>query len=136
MKGTIGLIRNGAIYAVLAMILLIIVIVTIGMAQTSLQIVLSGHYDLEKSEVLEFFGELLLIIIGVELFDTIKVLLSGSHVKADMVLLVAVTAVSRELIVFDYENADGLVLMGLGLLIVGATIGFYLIRKALPPDDK
>ena len=62
--------------------------------------------------------------------------MSGSHVKADMVLLVAVTAVSRELIVFDYENADGLVLMGLGLLIVGATIGFYLIRKALPPDDK
>ena len=72
MKGTIGLIRNGAIYAVLAMILLIIVIVTIGMAQTSLQIVLSGHYRLEKSEVLEFFGELLLIIIGVELFDTIR----------------------------------------------------------------
>ena len=54
MKGTIGLIRNGAIYAVLAMILLIIVIVTIGMAQTSYRSFSVAIMILRRAKFLNF----------------------------------------------------------------------------------
>ena len=63
------------------------------------------------------------MVIGVELFDTIKGLLSESRVRAELVLLVAVTAVSRELIVFNYESADGMMMVGLGVLIAAVAVG-------------
>ncbi len=124
-------IRKGSIYAILALILFIIVLVVIGLVLSLAQTLLDGHYNLDKGEILNFFGELLLVVIGVELFDTIKGLLSESRVRAELVLLVAVTAVSRELIVFNYESADGMMMVGLGVLIAAVAVGYYLISKAL-----
>jgi uncharacterized membrane protein (DUF373 family) len=131
MKGWAGAVRRGSIYAIMGLILFVIVLVTVGLFLTLAQTLLAGHYNLDKGEILSFFGELLLVVIGVELFDTIKGLLIDSRVKAEMVLLVGVTAVSRELIVFNYEGADGVMLAGLGVLIAAAATAYYLIRRTI-----
>jgi uncharacterized membrane protein (DUF373 family) len=72
----------------------------------------------------------LLAIIGLELLDTIYGLIKGSKVHVETVLLVAATAVARELIVYNYDKAQGEVLIGIGAVMVGIAIAYYLVRKA------
>lgn len=130
MKSPAGLVRKGIIYAIMALIAFVIILVTIGLFLDLGTTILGGHYSLEKGEILEFFGQLLLVVIGIELLDTIKSLLTESRAKADMVLLVAVTAASREIIIFNYDAADGAIIVGLGVLIASVATGYYLVKRA------
>jgi uncharacterized membrane protein (DUF373 family) len=85
---------------------------------------------LSKEEVLRLFGLFLLIIIGIELMDTFIIYATQQIIKVEIVLLVAITAIARELIVQDYEHSSGVTLASLGLLIIGSTGAYYLMRKA------
>jgi uncharacterized membrane protein (DUF373 family) len=87
-------------------------------------------YIWEKEDLLNFFSFLLLAIIGLELLDTIYGLIKGSKVHVETVLLVAATAVARELIVYNYEKAQGEVLIGIGVVMGGIAIAYCLVRKA------
>ncbi|MDW5562916.1 MAG: phosphate-starvation-inducible PsiE family protein [Methanomassiliicoccus sp.] len=128
-------VRTLVIYAIITLILILIVLVTIGLFLILVNDLLAGHFTMNKGEILAFFGQLLLVIIGVELLDTIRGLITESRPRADLVLLVAVTAASREIIIFNYEEAEGLMLLGLGVIIASATIGYYLVRKTQTMKD-
>lgn len=85
---------------------------------------------LSKEEVLRLFGLFLLIVIGIELMDTFIIYAMEQVIKVEIVLLVAITAIARELIVQDYEHSSGVTLASLGLLIIGSTGAYYLMRRS------
>ena len=45
-------------------------------------------------------------------------------------MLVALTSVARELIVFNYDNNDGVLIAGIGLLVGALAVAYYFIKKA------
>ena len=48
-------------------------------------------------------------------------------IRVGSVILVAITAVSRELIIFDYHNGDYLMLFGISAGIVSLAVVFWVV---------
>ena len=60
---------------------------------------------LETDELLSTFGNILLVIMGVELLETFKTYKIEHNVNAQMVLLVALTAMARKVVTLEPNSA-------------------------------
>ena len=97
------------------------------------------RYLLNVKEMLEVFGFFLLVLIGLELLESIKAYLQKNRVPAKVVLLVALVAVSRKIIILDYKETSPDMLYGMSAIILALSGGYYLVRRAMhwkPPDSK
>jgi len=83
---------------------------------------------LEIDELFRIFGFFFIILIGFELVETVEMYLKDNVIHAEVVLLVAVIAVSRKVILLDLEKYDPLAIIGLGIIIV-ALGGCYSLVK-------
>jgi uncharacterized membrane protein (DUF373 family) len=89
---------------------------------------------LETRELIAVLGAFLLVLIGVELLDTIKAYFSENTIHVEIVVLLAIIAVARKVILLDPTGTTGFEfgfeLMGIGVIVVGLAGGYYLIKKA------
>ena len=102
------------------------------------QIIIPPVLLLNIDEMLKVFGFFLMVLIGLELLESIKTYLEDSKVHAEIVFLVAIVAVSRKIIILDYKNIEPGMLYGMAAIIVALGIGYFLVRKALylnPPSN-
>ncbi|HKT34140.1 MAG TPA: phosphate-starvation-inducible PsiE family protein [Nitrospira sp.] len=79
----------------------------------------------------ELFAGVLLVLLGLGLMESVKVYLTEDSVHVEVVLLVALIAVSRSLLLQDFQSADPLSLLGLAALLVSLTGGYFLLTKAM-----
>ena len=89
---------------------------------------------LEQRELVTVLGAFLLVLIGVELLDTIKAYFRENTIHVEIVVLLAIIAVARKVILLDPTGVTGFEfgfeLMGIGVIVVGLAAGYYLIKKA------
>jgi uncharacterized membrane protein (DUF373 family) len=89
---------------------------------------------LESHELIAVLGAFLLVLIGVELLDTIKAYFSENTIHVEIVVLLAIIAIARKVILLDPTSASGidfgLELVGIGVVVLGLAGGYYLIKKA------
>jgi uncharacterized membrane protein (DUF373 family) len=123
-----------AAISVIAFVSLLILLVTImGVAEAIF------NNDLiysTKHTVLNIIGNFLLLVVCIELLDTLYAYAIKQKIHVEIVILVALTAVARELIVFDYNTVSSLVLVGIGVAITALSSSYYLIRKSRMGKDK
>ena len=62
-------------------------------------IVESDYLLIDLDNLMDSFGVFLLVLIGIELLDTIKVYLRRNVVRVEVVVLVAIIAVARKVVV-------------------------------------
>ncbi len=86
-------------------------------------------YHLETHEIIDIFGFFLLILVGFELLGTIKAYFNEQIIRVEVVLLLALIAVSREMILVDKLTSLSQ-LIGYGVLIFALGFGYYLIKCA------
>lgn len=85
---------------------------------------------LEIDELLEIFGLFMLVLIGIELLETIaKTYMAESVDHAQIVMAVAIIAIARKVIILDVKDLSGLALVGIAAIILALSIGYYLIKK-------
>ena len=84
---------------------------------------------LEIDELLEIFGFFLLVLIGVELLETIKAYLLEKVVHVEIVLEVALIAIARKVIILDLEKYDSLTILGIAGLILAVSVAFYGVKR-------
>lgn len=91
-------------------------------------------FILNTEEMIYVLGAFLLVLIGVELLDTIKAYFRENAIHVEIVVLLAIIAVARKVILLDPTGMNGIEygfeLMGIGVIVVGLAAGFYLIKKA------
>ncbi|WP_170108917.1 phosphate-starvation-inducible PsiE family protein [Prolixibacter denitrificans] len=75
------------------------------------------------------FGLFFSILIGLELFETVKVYLKDNIFHAEIILLVAIIAVARKVVLLDYSDTEGLTMLGIGFIILSLATGYYLLKK-------
>jgi uncharacterized membrane protein (DUF373 family) len=89
---------------------------------------------IESRELIAVLGAFLLVLIGVELLDTIKAYFHENAIHVEIVMLLAIIAVARKVILLDPTGTTGfefgVELMGIGVIVVGLSAGYYLIKKA------
>ncbi len=90
---------------------------------------LTSVYRLENKELLNIFGFFLLVVIGIEILDTLKAYLRENVIHVEIVILVAVIAIARKVIILDPATSDGGLMAGMGVIVVGLGIAYYLIKK-------
>jgi uncharacterized membrane protein (DUF373 family) len=86
---------------------------------------------LDITEMLEVFGFFLMILIGLELLETIKVYIKEDKIHTEVVFLVAMIAIARKVIILDLEKYPAVVLYGIAAIIFALAAGYYLFRRAL-----
>ena len=89
---------------------------------------------LNVAEMTEVFGFILMVVIGLELLETIKAYLEQHVIHVEVVLLVALVAVARKIIILDYKEMDAPMLLAIAALVVALSAGFLLVRRALGKD--
>lgn len=84
---------------------------------------------LEIDELLDIFGMFLLVMIGIELLETVKIYLSEKTVHVEVVFMVAMIAIARKVIILDIKEVPGMTLIGISAIIVSLSTGYYLLLK-------
>lgn len=85
---------------------------------------------LETKGILAAFEFFLLILIGLELMETIKSFLDNRKIQVEIVIILAIIAVARKIIVIDPMTVTNEVLLGIGVVVFALTAGYFFIKKA------
>ncbi len=93
---------------------------------------------LNVKEMMEVFGFILMVVIGLELLETIKAYLDKRVIHVEVVLLVAVVAVARKIIIMDYKEITPQMILAVAALVISLCVGFFAVRRALDsaPETK
>jgi uncharacterized membrane protein (DUF373 family) len=124
------------IYALLMFMLMVVLIAAVidlgWVLVTSLTDI--SPWLLESHEMIQVLGGFLLVLIGVELLDTIKAYFRENSIHVEIVVLLAIIAIARKVILLDPSEMNGtdfgFELIGIGVIVVGLSAGYYLIKKA------
>jgi len=119
------------ILSLVFMMAVVLLLSTIELGWVIIKDIMSPPYMiLEIDELLELFGIFMLVLIGVELLETIvKTYLNESTDHARIVIAVAIIAIARKVIILDVKDLSGTALLGIAAIILSLTVGYYLIRK-------
>ncbi|HWO39683.1 MAG TPA: phosphate-starvation-inducible PsiE family protein [Candidatus Acidoferrum sp.] len=80
--------------------------------------------------LLEIFSFFLVILIGVELLETLKAYVKKDVIHVRLVLEVALIAMARKVIILEPNSVTALTLFGMASLISALGVAFYFERKA------
>lgn len=84
------------------------------------------------------FAGILVVVIGLELLETLQAYFTEHHVRIEVILVVAIIAVGRHVIQVDFEHTPGTVLLGLAALLLALIGGYVLVRRSvsrIPPPS-
>ena len=85
---------------------------------------------IDTNEVIKIFGFFINVLIGLELFETVKLYLKENIFHPEVILMISLIAILRKVIILDFSEIDSVMAMAIALLIASITIGYYLIKKA------
>ena len=120
------------IISLICMMIVVVLISTVELAYIIVQDIISPPiFWLEIEQLLEIFGFFMLILIGVELLETIKAYLVEKVVHSEIVLEVALIAITRKVIILDIKEYSGMAVLGIAALILAIAIAYYLLKRSI-----
>ncbi len=87
---------------------------------------------LNVKEMLSVFSFFLMVLIGLELVDTIKMYLEEDVIHVEVVAMVAIIAVARKIIIIDYESTSHGMVLAIAALMIALCVGYFLLKRATP----
>jgi uncharacterized membrane protein (DUF373 family) len=84
---------------------------------------------LDVDELLDVFGMFLLVLIGIELLDTLQIYVRERELRAEVILLVAIIALARKIVTLDVKAIPGVSLLGIAAMIVALGFTYSLLRR-------
>jgi uncharacterized membrane protein (DUF373 family) len=82
-----------------------------------------------QSAIQRVFAGVLLLLLGLELLETLKTYFSDYHVRTEVILVVAMIAVGRHIVQIDFEHIAPAGLAGLAVLVLALSISYFLVRR-------
>lgn len=117
-------------FVVAALILMMAAVVLLAVGELAwilvLDVISPPVLILEVDELLELFGLFLLVLIGIELLETIKHYYTEGKIRLTVIFTVALIALSRKIIIFEPEKYDPMTLVGIGTIILALVAGFWV----------
>jgi len=114
----------------IVLMVIVVLLSTIELGWIILQDILNPPYIvLDANELLDIFGFFLLVLIGVELVETLRAYLTDNTVHAEVVVEVAMIAIARKVIILDMKELSGLTLVGIAAIIAALTGAFYVLKR-------
>lgn len=117
-------------------ILIVMMILVLGISIIQLGYTIFIYFTDEPFHILDekmmmgLLGSILIVLIGIELLDTIKVYLKDDVVHVEIVVLVAIIALARKIIVMDFDKYSAMSILGLSALLISLAVAYYLIKHS------
>lgn len=125
-----------AAYALLVLMIVIVVSATLEVAYVVItNLFAPPGFFIGVSDLFELFGLFLMVLIGLELMTSIRMYIEDHSIHAEMMLLIAITAITRKVVILDAKAIRPMILFGIGFVIIALTAGYYLIRKSRAAHD-
>ena len=83
-----------------------------------------------SSDLLEIFGFFLLILIGIELLETLRAYLLEHAVHVKVVLEVALIAIACKVLILEPKEMPSQTVLAIAALILALAVGFLLVRRS------
>lgn len=124
------------IQALMIMMALVLALATLDLGWLIIRDLMEQPYFmLSVDQLLDIFGLFMLVLIGIELLETImKTYLTQGQSHYEVVLSVAIIAISRKVIILDVKETDSLSLLGIAGIIIALTLGYFLMKRSQATD--
>jgi uncharacterized membrane protein (DUF373 family) len=117
--------------ALVVLMAIVVLAATVELARLVVVDLITPPMALDITELLDLFGFFMLILIGLELIETIRAYLAEHVVHAEVVVEVAIIAIARKVIILDMKEYESLSLIGIAAIVVALTIAYYTIKRTL-----
>ena len=87
-----------------------------------------GSIDALQAAIQKVFAGVLLLMLGLELLETLKSYFTESQVRIEIILVVALIAVARYVMLLNIEQTSGAVLFGSAALTLALAASYWLVR--------
>ena len=126
------------IRALMVMMAIVLCLATLDLGWLIIKDVMTPPYFLLSiGQLLEIFGLFMLVLIGIELLETImKTYFTQDQLHYEVVISVAIIAIARKVIILDVKEIDGLSLIGIASIILALTAGYFLMKSSRSYDRK
>jgi uncharacterized membrane protein (DUF373 family) len=113
------------------MVAISVVLTMINAGYELFQIMGGGIHNFGHDQFVTVFGAFMTVLIALEFNHTVLPEISSGTpiVKVRAVILVALLALARKLVLVDYHQEDYTSLIGLGVLVIAATIAYWVVRQ-------
>jgi len=88
-----------------------------------------NELDFQRN-IIDLFGLFFLVLVGVELLETLKMYTKEHVVHVEVVLLVALIVAARKIILIDYATTPSDIFFGIASIIIAIGVSYYLIKKS------
>ena len=92
-------------------------------------------FFLGVEDLFDIFGLFLMVLIGLELMTSIEMYLKENTIHAEIMFLVALTAVARKVVILDAKSSDYMTVFAIAALVIALAAGYYLIKRSNAPKD-
>jgi uncharacterized membrane protein (DUF373 family) len=118
------------ILSVLAvMMAAVVILATVDLGWMLLTYVMSPPLGLvEIGQLLEIFGMFMLVLIGIELFETVGMYQKDRVSRVEIAIIVALLAVARKVIILDYKSLTSFSLLDVGVAVLAFAVAYYLLH--------
>jgi uncharacterized membrane protein (DUF373 family) len=118
-------------YVLLMVLAAVVLLATVELVWVIVKDVLTPPvFLLEIHELLDLFGLVLLVLIGIELMHSVKTYVTSRVYHLETVLSVALIAVARKIIVLEPKDLPEGALLGIAGLVLALALGYYLLRRS------
>jgi uncharacterized membrane protein (DUF373 family) len=119
------------VIVLLGLLMLTVASKTLDMARILIKDAISPpKFQLTDLELFEIFGLFFMVLLGLELLETIKTYLDDEILRVEVVFLVALVAIARKIVILDYATITPEMLFGIAALIIALSAGYYLVKRA------
>jgi uncharacterized membrane protein (DUF373 family) len=127
-------IQKFLVWVLAGMLLVVVLLSTVHLGVLIVEEILKPpRFLITVESLLAVFGYFLLVLIGVELLETLRAYLKKDTIHVRVVLEVALIAMARKAIIAEPGNAPVLTSVGLAALILALGVAFYFERRT---EDK
>jgi uncharacterized membrane protein (DUF373 family) len=92
-------------------------------------------FFLGVDDLFDIFGLFLMVLIGLELMTSIEMYLDSNTIHAEIMFLVALTAVARKVVILDAKTIDPMTVFAIAALVLALSAGYYFIKKTNASGD-
>jgi uncharacterized membrane protein (DUF373 family) len=132
-NGMLNLLKRFEQYIVLMLISMMMIVVLLSTIELGWLIVKDVITPpvvlLEIDELLELFGFFMLVLIGIELLETIRAYYIDHFVHAEIVIKVAIIAIARKIIILDVKDLPSLTLIGIAAIVFALSAAYFAIKR-------
>jgi len=119
------------VWGILLVVSILLVLAFLDLAyEITQKIIAPPRLIIDADGLMDLFSLFLILLIGLELLETVKAYLKEDLFHVEFIILVAIIAIARKVIVWDFNKYSTSELLSLSAMIIALGATYFLIKQS------